>query len=47
MEIINNIKAFLICWAIFERYCEANLQNYDPLDFLSIKRLNPYYYKIK
>jgi len=39
------IKEFLIIWACFEIYFENNLNTYKPLDFLDIKRLNPYYYK--
>ena len=42
-----NLKSFLIILAIFELFCENNLQNYNPLDFLDIKRLNPYYHKLK
>ena len=41
------IKEFLIALACFECLCEDNLTNYNQLDFLDTKRLNPYYWKLK
>lgn len=41
------MKKFLIKLAILDIMCERELQNYDMIDFLNIKRLNPYYWKLK
>ena len=41
------IKEFLICLGCFEVYCENNLNRCNVIDFLDIKRLNPYYWKLK
>lgn len=41
------IKEFLICLAVFDLYFEKNLNTIKGFDFLDLKRLNPYYWKIR
>ena len=43
----EKIKGFLIYLAVFDVSCERTLQRCNYLDFLDIKRLNPYYWKVR